>query len=91
MTASGTEATRELLGGMSACWGMNGRSAEVRRVTRSHAGLHADQARRRVGEPRFDLATGPPLSQHNRAAAIHADDVVVLTDIDTDHSNCSLD
>src|SRR5262249_28027399 len=44
-------------------------------VMRTHAGLHTDQARRHVGKPCFDLATGPPLSQHDSAAAIQADNM----------------
>src|SRR5438309_12042631 len=36
------------------------------------AGFHADQARRYIGEPRFDLATRPLLPQHDGAARIVA-------------------
>src|ERR1700745_1165188 len=58
-------------------------------VMRTDAGLHADQARRHIGEPCFNLATRPLLTQHDCTAAIEADDVErVLADIDTDYSNC---
>src|ERR1700757_4854685 len=57
-------------------------------VMRTDAGLHADQARRHIGEP-FNLATRPLLTQHDCTAAIEADDVErVLADIDTDYGNC---
>jgi hypothetical protein len=36
-------------------------------------GLHADQAERHCGEPRFDLAARPLLPQHDCAALIEAD------------------
>ena len=55
---------------------------------RTHAGLHADQARRHIGKPCFNLATRPLLTQHDCTAAIETDDVErVLADIDTDYSN----
>ena len=58
---------------------------------RTNARLHADLARRHIGQPRFDLATRPLLTQHDCTAAIEADDVErVLPDIDTDHGNRSL-
>ena len=44
-------------------------------MMRTNAGFHADQARRHIGEPRFDLATRPLLTQNDRAAAIEADNV----------------
>ena len=53
-----------------------------------NASLHADQARRHVGESRLDLTARPLLAQHNRAALIKANDVKrVLADIDTDHGD----
>ena len=39
-------------------------------MMRANAGFHADQARRHIGKPRFDLATRPLLPQDDRAAAI---------------------
>ena len=57
-------------------------------VMRPDTGLHADEARRHVGEPGFHLATRPFLPQHDGAAPIQADDVErVLPDIDADHGN----
>ena len=41
----------------------------------ANACLHADQARRYVREPHFDLAALPLLSQHDRAPLIEADNV----------------
>ena len=43
-------------------------------VMRTDAGLHADQARRHIGKPCFNLATRPLLPQHDCTAAIEADD-----------------
>jgi len=37
-------------------------------MMRADTGLHPDQARRYVREPCFDLASRPPLPQHDRAA-----------------------
>ena len=52
------------------------------------AGLHADQARRHIGEPRLDLVTRPPLPQDDRAAVIKAYNVErVLADIDANHGD----
>src|SRR5215831_9491288 len=49
------------------------------------AGLHADQARRQVGEPGFHLAPRPLLPQHQGSTAILADQMErVLADIDAD-------
>ena len=60
-------------------------------MMRTDAGFHADQARRHVGKAGLDLATGPFLTQHNRATLIVAHDVErVLADIDTNHGNCSV-
>src|SRR5467141_4807007 len=41
----------------------------------AHAGFHADQTRRYMGEPRLHLATRPLLPQHDGAARIVAHDV----------------
>ena len=52
------------------------------KVMRTDAGLHADQARRHIDEPCFNLATRPLLTQHDCTTAIEADDVEgVLADI----------
>src|SRR5262249_23803207 len=52
------------------------------------ASLHADQARRQVGEPCFYLAARPLLTQHDRATPIQTHDVKrVFADIDTDHGD----
>src|SRR5262249_24215854 len=60
-------------------------------VMRTHAGLHADQARRHVGKPCFDVATGPLLSQHDSAAPILADYMErVLTNIECRLLVCSI-
>ena len=54
-------------------------------MMRADAGLHPDQARRQVGEPRFHLAARPLLPQHDGSALIVAHDVErVLADIDAD-------
>jgi hypothetical protein len=47
----------------------------VAQVMCTNAGFHADQAPRRCGEPRFDLAARSLLPQHDRAALIEANDV----------------
>jgi hypothetical protein len=61
-------------------------------VMRADAGLHADQARRQVGEPRFHLAARPLLPQHDAAALILANDVErVLADIDADDRGRSVE
>src|ERR1700747_2265648 len=53
-------------------------------VMRTDAGLHADQARRHIGEPCFNLATRPLLTQHDCTAAIEAEHVeLVIGDIYT--------
>src|SRR5580704_1007732 len=58
------------------------------KVMRTDAGLHADQPRRHIGEPCFNLATRPLLTQHDCTTAIEADDVEgVLADIDTNYGN----
>ena len=44
-------------------------------VMRTDAGFHADQTRWHVGKACFNLATRPLLTQHDRTAAIEADDV----------------
>jgi FAD dependent oxidoreductase len=57
-------------------------------VMRTDAGFHADQTRWHVGKACFNLATRPLLTQHDRTAAIEADDVErVLANIDTDYSD----
>ena len=57
-------------------------------VMRTDAGLHADQARRHIGEPRFDLATRPLLTQRDCTAFIKTNDMEpVLADIDADYGN----
>jgi hypothetical protein len=59
---------------------------------RPDACLHADQARRHIGQPCFDLTTRPLLTQHNSAAIIQADYVErVFTDINADHGNCAIE
>src|SRR3974390_2608990 len=60
-------------------------------MMRADAGLHPNQARRPIGEPRFNLATRPLLPQHDRTAPIVAHDVErVLADIDADHGDCAV-
>jgi hypothetical protein len=44
-------------------------------MMRTDAGLHADQARRHIGQPCFHLATRPLLPQYNCTATIKTDDV----------------
>jgi len=52
-------------------------------MMRTDTSLHADQARRHVGKPRFHLATRPLLTQRNCTALIETHDVEqVLADID---------
>ena len=54
-------------------------------MMRADAGFHADQTRRHIREPRFYLATGPLLPQHDGTPLIETDDVErVLDDIDAD-------
>src|SRR5262249_23229312 len=61
-------------------------------MMRADAGLHADQARRQIGEPCFHLSARPFLSQHDRTAPIMAHDVErVLADIDADHGDCAVE
>src|SRR5262245_12211269 len=43
-------------------------------MTRADAGLHADKARRQIGEPCLHLSALPFLSQHDRTAPIMAHD-----------------
>src|SRR5262249_25589857 len=48
--------------------------------------LHADQARRHIGEPCFHLAPRPLMPEHDCTTIIETNDVErVLADIDTDH------
>jgi hypothetical protein len=59
---------------------------------RTNAGFHANQARRHIGEPCFDLTSRPLLTQHNCAAAIVPDDVKrVLPNVDSDYGDNGLD
>jgi len=44
-------------------------------MMRPNAGLQADQARRQIGEPGFDLATRPLLPQHDGTAPVLAHEV----------------
>jgi hypothetical protein len=61
-------------------------------MTHPGAGLHADQARRHIGEPGFDLAARQLLPQHDRAALIQTHDVKrVLADIDSGDGDCSVE
>ena len=61
-------------------------------MMRTDAGLHADQARRHVGEPCFHLATRPFLPQRDCAALIETYDVErVLADIDAEHGDRSVE
>ena len=54
----------------------------------ANAGFHANQARRHVGKPRFDLAALPLLPQHDRATSIEADNVErILANIDAHRDN----
>jgi hypothetical protein len=55
------------------------------------AGLYPDQTGWHIGEAHFNLATRPPLPQHNGAALIQANDVKrILPDIDADYGDRSL-
>jgi hypothetical protein len=57
-------------------------------MVRANAGLHADQARRQVGESGLHLAARPLLAQHNGPTLVVAYDVErVLADIDADDSD----
>jgi hypothetical protein len=61
-------------------------------VVRSDASLHADQARRHVGKPRFYLATRPFLTQHDGTTLIVTYDVErVLADIDANHDDYGIE
>jgi hypothetical protein len=60
-------------------------------VMRANAGFHADQARLHVGKPYLDLATRPFLLQYD-TAPILADHVErVLTNIDADYRDRSVE
>ena len=64
------------------------RCEPARKMMRSNACLHADQARRQIGEPHTDLTARPFLAQHDRTTLILADNMErVLADIDADHGN----
>jgi hypothetical protein len=57
-------------------------------MMRTNTSLHADQARRHVGQTPLDLATRPLLTQHDGASLIETYDVEgVLADIDADDGN----
>src|SRR5262249_9804796 len=59
---------------------------------RAGAGLHADETPRHGGKSACYLATRPLLAQHDRATPIETHDVKrVLTDIDTDHGDSSIE
>ena len=59
-------------------------------VMRTDAGLHADQARRHIGKPCFNLAPRPLLTQYDCTAFIQTDEVErVLADINADCGNRS--
>src|SRR5262245_16617092 len=61
-------------------------------MMRPGAGLHADEARRQVGKPRFHLATRPFLAQHQGSTPIMAHDVErILADIDADHGEFAVE
>src|SRR5260370_42698619 len=61
-------------------------------MMRADEGLHTDQARRQVGEPRFRLAARPLLPQHDGTALTLANDVErVLADIDADYGGRSVE
>jgi hypothetical protein len=63
--------------------GTPGLAAAKQATGRADIRLHADQARRQIGEPGFHLATRPLLPQHQGSAPILADDAErVLADID---------
>jgi hypothetical protein len=52
------------------------------------AGLHADRARRQIGQPGLHLPTRPPLPHHDATALILANNMErVLADIDTDYGD----
>src|SRR5262249_44916895 len=57
-------------------------------MMRPDASLHPNQAGRHVGQPRFYLATRPPLPQDNGSALIEAYDMErVLPDIDAHYAD----
>jgi hypothetical protein len=57
-------------------------------MMRANRGLHADQARRHVGEPSLGLAARPFLPQDNGPALIQTDNVKrVLADIDANRGD----
>jgi len=61
-------------------------------MMRPDAGLHPDQVRRQIGEPGFDQATRPLLSQYNGSAPVLAHQVkCVLADINADHGDRSVE
>ena len=57
-------------------------------VMRPDARLHADEARRHVGEPSVDLAARQLLAQNDGAHLVEADEVErILADVDADCRN----
>src|SRR5436190_562267 len=61
-------------------------------MMRADAGLHPDETRWQIGEPRFHLAARPLLPQHDAAAPILANEVErVLADIDADHGDFAIE
>src|SRR3984885_1188022 len=57
---------------------------------RTDAGFHTDQARRHIGESRFNLATRPLLTQRDCTTFIKTNNMErVLADIDADYGNRS--
>jgi hypothetical protein len=61
-------------------------------MMRPAARLHADEARRQVGKPRFHLAARPLLPQHQGSTPILANDVKrILADIDADHGDLAVE
>lgn len=60
----------------------------AREMVRAAAGLHANEARRRIRELRVELATAELGSQLNAAVLVQANEVEdVLADVDADHGN----
>jgi hypothetical protein len=60
-------------------------------MMRTNAGLHADEARRHIGEPRFHLPARPLLAQSDRTARVKANHVeTVLADVDAHNGDRDL-
>ena len=57
-------------------------------VMRGDAGFHANETRRQIGEPRFDLATRPFLTKDNCTTLVQADRLEgILANTDADYGN----